>query len=193
MSDKLNYLSGEKSNHQIIMTKLITTVFSLLIATTSLFAAESEHKQTYVIPLDSHLTFRNNQDGFHHFDGDVKVSVRYEISSHRDYDHLVITVHPDQASLKSLPYLTLFDSAKEYAKDIYILNSEEILPRLINTKTKEHLIKHNDKVYGTAVLTLNKLSGGYECDQLTFTANIKKIISIKTENKYMKIKNNKGC
>lgn len=174
------------------MKKLILTLFLLMLATASPSVANSKNENKYVIPAISHLKFNNNKDGFYHFDGVVKVSVRYEIYSHKDYNHLIMIIHPDSKSLKSLPYLTLFDSSRQEPKNIYISNSKDLLPLITNAKTNKHLYRNNVAVYGTAILMINKFSGGYECDQLTFIADIKNLDSIKTENKYMKIQNSEG-
>jgi len=175
------------------MKKIIISLVLFVLSAACMSATDGNNEQKYIIPDGSNWIFNNNKDGFYHFDGEAKVSVRYEISSHKDYKNLVITVHPDSESLKSLPYLMLFDSSKQEAKNIVISNSKDILSRFINEKTQQHLNRTNDVIHGIAILILNKLSGGYECDQLTFVVSVKNIISINANKKYMKIKRKDGC
>ena len=108
------------------MKKSILTLLVLMLAISTPFVANSGDEKRYVIPKDSHFSFNNNKDGFHHFDGEVEVSVKYEIYAHKDYSHLIMMIHPDSKSLKLLPYLRLFDSSRQDPKNIYISNVKDL-------------------------------------------------------------------
>lgn len=180
-------------------------VFFFMLLLSSAYSAEKIDGSD-VIPEDSNLSFDHRHHLFKnmYYKGEEKIRVYYKIKDG------VLTVFPDDESIKILPYQTVRENegkpyeiiirSKEWITQESVVEKDSDIPTLDEVKLalgKNSIVKQDydgeEILVGNATVIIDNYYAGYECDNPFFLARIIKIINIEDDIKFVAKKGVGSC